>query len=116
MLDAARAGDPVAAGLLDDAARELAEGAEAVCRAVGMTAAAPPVLVLSGSLLHADALRERFLSRARAQFGDGVVPRVAAGPGPGLLHLLDLWRDPAAIAALGRDMPVHADPIPGSRS
>ncbi|WP_326742740.1 BadF/BadG/BcrA/BcrD ATPase family protein [Streptomyces sp. NBC_01768] len=116
VLKTARDGDPVAAGLLDDAARELAEGAEAVCRAVGIAGAAPPVLVLSGSLLHSDALRERFLSLARAQFGDGAVPRVAAGPGPGLLHLLDLWRDAAAIAALGRAMPVHADPIPGSRS
>ncbi|WP_332757124.1 BadF/BadG/BcrA/BcrD ATPase family protein [Streptomyces sp. MT206] len=115
VLDAARAGDVVAGGLLDDAARELAEGAEAVCRAVGLAAATPPALVLSGSLLHSDVLRERFLSRARAQFGVGVVPRVAAVPGPGLLHLLGLWRDPAALAALGRAMPVHAGPIPGSR-
>ncbi|MFE9250761.1 N-acetylglucosamine kinase [Streptomyces sp. NPDC007088] len=114
VLETARAGDPVAAALLDDAARELVEGAGAVCRAVGLGTAAPPALVLSGSLLHSDILRERFLSRARAQFGDGVVPRVASAPGPGLVNLLSLWQGPAAIAALGRAMPVHADPIPGS--
>ncbi|WP_153812193.1 BadF/BadG/BcrA/BcrD ATPase family protein [Streptomyces sp. SUK 48] len=114
VLETARAGDLVAAGLLDNTAQELVEGAGAVCRAVGLGAAAPPVLVLSGSLLHSDILRERFLSRARAQFGDGVVARVASAPGPGLVRLLGLWQDPAAIAALGRPVPVHADPIPGS--
>ncbi|MET9776302.1 BadF/BadG/BcrA/BcrD ATPase family protein [Streptomyces sp. NPDC006367] len=115
VLETARAGDRVASGLLDDAARELVEGVEAVCRAVGIAIAAPPALVLSGSLLHSDVLRERFLSRAHARLGDRVVPRVAAGPGPGLVHLLGLWRDPAAITALGRAMPVHAEPIPESR-
>ncbi|MFD3422406.1 BadF/BadG/BcrA/BcrD ATPase family protein [Streptomyces decoyicus] len=110
VVDAARGGDAVAARLLDDAARELALGAEAVCRAAGLPAGAD--LVLSGSLLSTDALREPFLTQARARLGDKMAPRVADAPAPGLLRLLALWQDPAALAALTRSMPVHATAPP----
>ncbi|MFJ4741165.1 BadF/BadG/BcrA/BcrD ATPase family protein [Streptomyces sp. NPDC088775] len=110
VMDAAREGDRVAAGLLDDAALELATGAQAVSRAVGLTAASPPALVLAGSLLTVDVLRERFLAQARARLGAAISPRVAGGPAPGLLHLLGLWQDPAAITALGQAIPLHTEP------
>ncbi|MFF9785724.1 BadF/BadG/BcrA/BcrD ATPase family protein [Streptomyces nigrescens] len=110
VIDAARGDDPVAARLLDDAARELALGAEAVCRSARLPAGAS--LVLAGSLLGTDTLRERFLAQARARLGDTMAPRVADTPAPALLRLLALWQDPAAVAALTRSMPAHATALP----
>lgn len=113
VLRAADVGDAVASGLLDTAADHLATGAQAVCRAVGITATTPTTLVLAGSLLtRASTVRDRLTSRLVDTVHLGAIDdhhdtdRAAA-----LRHLRQIWQDkPEILASLAAVLPTLADP------
>ncbi|MGH3695617.1 MAG: BadF/BadG/BcrA/BcrD ATPase family protein [Pseudonocardiaceae bacterium] len=122
VLTAAACGDLIANALLDEAARELAAGAEAVCRRCGLIDT-PVTLVVAGSLLtHAAGLGSRLAAHLsgrlllRATIGHASVDRAAADRTEALLSLRRIWNEePDMLIALTTALPtwisVTADPF-----
>jgi N-acetylglucosamine kinase-like BadF-type ATPase len=107
VFEAASSGDHIAEAVLDDAARELATGAEAVSRRCGLTGQ-PLTLIVAGSLLtRAHGLRSRLAARlADCLHLQAIIDHAATDRAAALLHLRSIWTsDPGTLTALTTALP-----------
>ncbi|WP_170223695.1 N-acetylglucosamine kinase [Nonomuraea turkmeniaca] len=110
VLEAASSGDHVATAVLDDAARELAAGAEAVSRRCGLTSQ-PITLIVAGSLLtRAHGLRSRLAAHLTGRLHlQAIIDHAATDRAAALLHLRGIWAsEPGTLTAFTTALPTWA--------